>query len=441
MSIADFIEKNIKLNDRPVKLYAYQKKILKDPSDFRIVNKSRQIGVTQLAAWEALVYALANNNELIGIISVSERQAKDVIIYISNAYYSLPANLRLKLVVESKQELKFENGSRILSLPNNPRTIRGKKFTRIYPDELAHYQQDKEIMDALLPSISRGGKATFISTPLGKQGEFYRLWADADGMSRHEIPFKECPDILPRINLIKSKMDIERFKQEYECQFLDETTSMFPYGLIKSCIDDELKNEIPETQNPIYMGMDFGKKIDSTVIIGIEVTETHIFVRYINEFLPPLIYSNVSEFIKRNFDRWKPTKIFIDQTGVGEKIIEDLSSLGSVVIGQVFTAPFKEKIIQNLKVAMQDGKIKIPRNENLINQLHSLEKKISESGIVRYKHPSRGKIQHDDYVWALALAVYGQENVVATGSIPRPLGGSVFNINKKREDRIYRKDY
>ena len=444
MGIVEFIEKNIKLNNKPIKLYPYQKKILNDTQDFRLINKARQIGVTQAIAWEALVYALANENELIGIISVAERQAKDVLKCVSDAYHSLPPTLKMKLTVESKQELAFENGSRILSLPNNPRTIRGKNYTKIYLDELAHYQQDKEIMDSALPTVSRGGKATFISTPLGKQGEFWRLWDEADefGMTRYEIHYTECPEMAKRIKLLKGKMDEELFRQEYECQFLDETTSMFPFELIKSCWDESLENKVPETNNPIYFGIDFGKKIDSTVIIAVEFDGKYAILRYINEFKPPLKYSDVSKFIVRNSPDWKPTRIIVDQTGVGEKLIEDLSDLGAVLIGEILTRPFKEKIIQHLKIMMQDGKLKIPKNENLINQLHSLQKTITDTGVVSYKHPSSGKIQHDDYVWALALAVYGSEGASASGSKPIQLGKSVFNINRsRRDDWGVRKDY
>lgn len=434
MNIADFIEKNIKLDEKPVELYSYQRKILLDQSDFRIINKSRQIGITQLISWEALVYALVNDNELIGIISVSERMAKDVITYIKNAYHSLPENLKWKLTKDRSEELKFENGSRILSLPNNPRTARGKNFTRVYFDELAHYQHDRDMIDAVMPTVSRGGKVTFISTPLGKQGEFFRIWDEADeSVSKYIIPYTECEDIKRRIKIIKAKMDEARFRQEYMCEFLDEAISMFPFQLIKSCIDDELKNEIAETKNPLYFGVDFGKKIDSTVIIGIEAEEKMNMLRFMKEFIPPLKYSDASDFIVRNSPNWKPTRILVDQTGVGEKLIEDLEDLGSVVRGEILTRPFKEKIVQNLKIIMQDGKLKIPRDDNLINQLHSLQKKITDSGVVSYKHPTSGKIQHDDYVWALALAVWAKENVSSTGTAPIVLRGSVFKIREDRE--------
>ena len=425
----------MKLHNKPIKLYNYQKRWLKDPAEFRIANKARQIGVTQICALEALVYALANENELIGIISVSERQAKDVIEYIRNAYLTLPDELRLKLLVDSKQEMKWENNSRILSLPNNPRTIRGKAYTRLYLDELAHYQQDKEIMDAAMPAVSRGGLVSYISTPLGKQGEFHRIWdeTDNDTVSHHEIPYTECPDIIPRINLIKSTMDEERFKQEYTCMFLDETTSMFPYALLKSVWDEKLENKVPiGTKNPLYVGVDYGKKIDSTVTVAVEDEPNIMTLCYINEFKPPLKYTDVSKFLLRNSPNWGTTKMNIDQTGVGERMIEDLQDLGSVVQGENLSRPFKEKIIQNLKILMQDGKIRIPKNDTLINQLHALKKTITDSGVVSYKHPTSGKIQHDDYVWALALAVWGAQSGSSAGTKPIILPGNVMGVKKRR---------
>jgi len=223
MDVPGFIERNIKLIGNPIRLYEYQKNILTDMADFRIINKARQIGITQTISWEALINALAKPKELIGIISVSERMAKDVLSYIEDAYYSLPPELQLKLTVDTKQEKCFNNGSRILSLPQNPRTVRGKPYTHIYFDEVAHYLQDREIMDAALPGLSRGGRATWISTPLGKRGEFYRIWTEAEdtGMTKYELPYTVCPDMVARINLLRGKMDEERFQQEYMCRFLD----------------------------------------------------------------------------------------------------------------------------------------------------------------------------------------------------------------------------
>ena len=60
-----------------------------------------------------------------------------------------------------------------------------------------------------------------------------------------------------------------------------------------------------------------------------------------------------------------------------------------------------------LRVAFESGALKIPRNEKLIQQLHGIQRSISPAGTVRYAHTTG---QHDDYVWALCMAVTGAQS-------------------------------
>ena len=53
--------------------------------------------------------------------------------------------------------------------------------------------------------------------------------------------------------------------------------------------------------------------------------------------------------------------------------------------------------------------------------------------MIRYSHPKEGEILHDDYVWALALAVYQGGYLEGLGGPPIFLKGSVLNMNKSNE--------
>jgi phage FluMu gp28-like protein len=60
-----------------------------------------------------------------------------------------------------------------------------------------------------------------------------------------------------------------------------------------------------------------------------------------------------------------------------------------------FTRAVKESMMTNLKSLFEKGELKIPRNQELILQLHSIE---------RESYSAKG---HDDAAWALALACAG----------------------------------
>jgi phage FluMu gp28-like protein len=438
MAIDDFIEKNIKLADKPIKLYDYQIKFLKDKSKIRIVNKSRQIGMSQVMAWEALSYCLAEPNVYIGVVSVGQKQAENVLRMVRDAYHSLPADIKADcpLVVERSDHLEFKNGTHFLSMPNNPRTVRGYHFHRLYIDEYAHIERDKDLSDAIIPTTTRGGKVTYISTPLGARGKFYDIWVnDNEVISKHEIAYTRCPDFDVNI-ILMNYPDGENdpaFRQEYMCQFIDDSVSLFSWDLIMRCVDSDLleQTNLRTHKEGVVAGVDFGKKIDSTVVILVKRNKQETWeVRHIREFQPPSTYTEATEYISRNYKDWNCSKIRVDQTGLGDSVIEQLYPLGSLVEGVKMSNPVKDTVIQNLKVMMQDGHIKFPNNKKLILQLHSLKKSMSDTGMIRYSHPKEGDIQHDDYVWALALAVYQGEYLKGLGSPPVCLRGGALNINR-----------
>ena len=454
MSAVEFIETYFRIHGEPIKLYPYQNKFLNDKSVFRYVNKSRRVGMTQCIAWESLYRTLNIPNTWVAIVSVSDRMAKDVMTYIYDAFWSLndtfPADAIPKVSVRTKSDLRFPQlNSRIESLPNNPRTVRGKTLTDLYLDEFAHYQRADDMYSAILPSISLDrkyatSKVTFISTPLAKAGPFYKFWTERKNpnfayVGYHTINWKDCPNLKNKIDLIKRSMDDDRFRREYNNEFVDELKAALPFEDIMKCVDMELNNDyfddpILSIKNPIYIGVDFGKILDSTVIVVVEKTESNYIIRYMKEFKPPTTYKEAIEFLLRNYKKWKPSKIIVDKTGVGESVSEGLSELGSLIKGEILTQPYKERLFGFLRILFQDRKIRIPYNEDLINQLHSLEKKITDSGMVRYTHPSQGLIQHDDLVWALALACYGGELYSTIGGGCLSIGKSTWDIGNDKDD-------
>ena len=201
------------------------------------------------------------------------------------------------------------------------------------------------------------------------------------------------------------------FRQEYNCEFMADEMAMFPRDLIEECVDSELKNnEYSDSGNPFFMGVDFAKQVDSTVIVVAEVTkDKKIIIRYIKE-LKKMPYESESPSIPSQFNilhqvfkTFNIQKIKMDSTGVGVKLEEDMTRrFGSRVCGVRFGTVEKESLISNLRLVFEKKQLVIPDNDTLISQLLSLEKHTTPSGMSKYKHIA-GK--HDDYVWALSLAV------------------------------------
>jgi len=409
-TIADFIEENFELSPgEKIKLYPYQKDILLCKSKFRIINKSRQVGISSLVAWEALAYALLKPNQTILFISVSERQASELMNYVKRVLYNLKRKERIILLEETKTLIRFDNNSRIISLPNSPTTVQGFRADRIYIDEFALFENDKRMLEAILPSISHGGYITLISRPFGTRGEFYRLWKEAKQNKNNfvpfEIPYKECPSqtFQEMIKEIKKTMDEVSFRESYCCEFVDEASSFFPYELILSCVDENITHPRPEMC--LRIGVDFGRKQNSTVITVTEVKGGMFIVRQIKEFLG-VSYTAQLMYLNKRIKELKPEIVNVDEFGVGIRLFEELREKhGSLINPIQLTAPTKDRLITDLRILFEDKKIRIPRNEKLLQQLHALKKTI-KGGYIKWepgKTEDFGK--HDDYVWSLAVAV------------------------------------
>jgi phage FluMu gp28-like protein len=96
--------------------------------------------------------------------------------------------------------------------------------------------------------------------------------------------------------------------------------------------------------------------------------------------------------------------VVADATGVGDPIVEDLSRSGMRVEPFKFTEQSKRDLLQHLAVLLEQDKIKIPNDPDLLAELDAIQWELTDSGKTRI---STVEGMHDDRVMSLALAVWG----------------------------------
>ena len=101
-----------------------------------------------------------------------------------------------------------------------------------------------------------------------------------------------------------------------------------------------------------------------------------------------------------------PGDIIAETNSMGGPIVESLQNQGLPVVGFNTTSASKQKIIDGLVLAFEQGLIKIPNNPVLIGELQAFESKRLASGRLSYSAPQG---MHDDHVMSLALAWSGKE--------------------------------
>ena len=250
-----------------MELYSYQKEYVNRKSTFDITNKSRQIGFSSCCiAVKSIDRCLAGYDQL--LVSSSQRQSNKLMSYVETLLSHTLKKGKIKLLKDTTTQKIFPNGKSIYCLPSKPETVRGFPGDVRF-DEFALHRDDRKIYEAMLPSITSNTnfQLSIASTPLGCSNMFYDIFSNVlqyPDFVRTQI---NCYDAIRmgcnmNIEMIKRNFDEDSFKQEFECQFLDESTSFFPYDLLKSCIDDDYTN----IQGRSCMGIDIGRTTDKTGI-------------------------------------------------------------------------------------------------------------------------------------------------------------------------------
>lgn len=156
-----------------------------------------------------------------------------------------------------------------------------------------------------------------------------------------------------------------------------------------------------------YLGIDLGKHQDHSVICAVKgerADEKEVLrVWHLKEFALETPYSHILGYAKRLQSNLSVRKIFIDQTGVGDYVVEDAQNIGlSNVEGVTLTAQRKREILTHLKERMAERELIIPDDRDLHLQLNQQEYGLTKTGLMIFRHPQGG---HDDKLHAVALAV------------------------------------
>jgi phage FluMu gp28-like protein len=411
-------------------LLPYQRRWVEDRSPLKIWLASRQVGKSFALAMEAVREALTRRcNNL--ILSSSERQSAEVMrkVYMHLRYFDVRSAGVLKAERETREEVELPNGSRILSLPSNPGTVRGFSGN-VFLDEFAFHTDTEGIWRAMYPTVTRGYGIRVSSTPNGRQNMFHRLWSRDARFSRHRTDIHDARGQGLRVDVEALRggiADPEAWAQEFECAFLDEATAYLTYGMISSCEDEGAAVEFDASNlksrtGALFLGVDVGRKHDLTVLWLLERVGDVFWTRMVREmrgerfslqrdYLYSLLDGSFLQGGTAGGMESPLRRCCIDSSGLGAQLAEEASErFGGRVEGVSFTSQVKEDLAVTARRAFEDRRLRIPADRRLREDLHSLKRSVTASGNVRYA-AERGGESHADRFWALALALHA-------GSLP-----------------------
>lgn len=418
-----------------ITFHPYQRRWLKDDSRFKIGMFSRQTGKTFTTCAEivedCIQAEIAGRRVRWVILSRGERQAKEAVdeaikpfckaFYV--VYNKLLAGKRPPDFSEERfkgesgaeytaLEIRFPSGSRITALPANPDTARGFS-ANVFLDEFAFHEKSREIWRAIFPVISKSGlRLRVTSTPNGKDNKFYELWtSDDDIWSRHEINIHEAVrqgldrDIAA---LRRGLADEEAWDQEYELKFLETSSSWLSYDLILSCEHAEAGDPELYQGGPVFIGNDIARRKDLWVAWVFELVGDVLWTREISELRNASFAAQDAE-MDRLCERYRLSRFIMDQTGMGEKPVEDAQTRYGAdrVEGVLLNGATPLNVATAAKQAFEDRRVRIPAGNTVLrDDLHKIRKVVGPTGAPRLLADRDGQ-GHADRSWACFLGVAG----------------------------------
>lgn len=427
----------------------YQEAWAMDPARLKLMEKSRQIGVSWATAYRAVeVTASVDCRYDQWVSSRDEMQAKLFIEdcrRFADAMHAAAEYLGEQVVDEklgaTAYVVRFANGRRVHSMSSNPDAQAGKKGGRVL-DEFALHPDPRKLWTVTYPGITWGGSLEVISTHRGSHNYFNDLVREArernnpKGLSIHRVTLQDALDQgflwklqqnLPSGHDVHDMdeaeyfdwiragcADEESFRQEYMCDPADDDSAFLEYPLMMSCEYPQGEDwaygldQAKIARSRLYAGMDIGRKKDLTVLWVLEqigdVMHTRAVIRLQNMSKPDqeaILYPWL-ELIQRTC---------IDYTGLGIGWGDDAQRrFGQYRIENVtFTSRVKEGLAYPVRSAMEERKLRIPADQKIRSALRSVTKETSIAGNIRFT-AERTADGHADEFWALALAIHAAQN-------------------------------
>lgn len=438
-----------------VPLHGYQQRWFKNRSRFKAGMFARQTGKTFTTSleivddcFEAITQGRA---ERWVILSRGERQAREVIeegIKRHAAAYQLGVqSLESDFVgaegTYKQLEVVLPGGSRITALPANPDTARGFS-ANCFLDEFAFHADSKKIWGALFPVISKPGlKLRVVSTPNGKGNKFYELMTGKDeAWYRQTVDIHQAvADGLPRdIALLKSALnDPDIWAQEFELEWLDEASAWLSYDLINGCEHDLAGDASQYQGGPCFVGVDIAAVRDLFVIVVLELVGDVLWVRELIA-VRRIKFAEQDELLDAVMKRYKVSRLWMDQTGMGMKPVEDAQRWygANRVHGVMFTPAAKQDLAIKGKEAFEDRKIRIPMGDQALrSDLHKLKRETTPTGATRFV-AERDAGGHADRAWGMflgiAAAAFGGMEIDYTPAPQHPRGMDNATADGRTDD-------
>ena len=434
----------------------YQARWVKDPAGFKVIEKARRIGISWAEAYDAVMHAGSKEGGNVYYQAYNLEMTRGFIEDCAGWAQRLQnraGTLGETLMVEGGRAVRafriaFPSGNEILAMTSAPRAFRskGRPGDLAIVDEAAFVDDLGEVLKAALAFRIWGGRAHVISTHNGESNPFATLCREIDEGARpgslHRTTLKEAlaQGLFRRIVEGQGRPWSATAEAEWEGALRAEYGShsgeeldcipaagggaWLAWESIRACEDPTAGDPAAFAGGAATVGVDVARRRDLWVAAVLEQVGDVLWLRElaVRQGIP---FSQQRAVVGDLAARYRPVRIAVDQTGMGEAVVEQLQEdLGRVTVeGVLMTGPRRLDVATALREAVEDRRLRIPPDGELRRDLHAVRAETGPTGAPRLLAERSGTDGHADRFWALALACTaardGNASIGGTSAGPR----------------------
>lgn len=433
----------------------YQAKYLQDKSRFKLVEKSRRIGMTYVESFDNALDAAAGRVKEVWFSSADLTAAEEFMDYVKmwNEIIGAIAEDMGERIIDKDRDVKvhtvkYASGSEINVISSNPTKFRSKGG-RVILDEFAHHEQAERLFQAAKPSTMWGAELRIISTHNGEESYFNQLIkeinkgkdGDMEKWSIHKTTIDDAitqglVEKVKKLNRKATPEEIEEFKkdsfsgmtqeaiqEEYYCiPRSASNTHLLTFAMINDVMRENILKPLEDTTGNLYAGFDVARRKHFSVIWITESIGELDYTRQVIE-MQNMSFRDQKKILYEVLSHPNLRRCCIDASGLGMQLAEEAQEdFGKFKVEPItFTNAIKEEIATNAYVQVENKRCLIPRDKNIRDDFYSIQAVVTAAGNVRYE-ARESDLGHGDRFWSFGLNRFARKSnagpvVIASGGI------------------------
>jgi len=418
-----------------------------NPNRFILYRASNQAGKSALLVLLSVYLALTKTNVNIIMVSNNLRASQfltsQIKQFLNNSTFAeswkeVLGDTANTTHLTFRRDLKSKHGkvigesiNRILCVPSTEGAL-GYPVHYMFLDEADFYDDGKRFFwKVAYPRTNKTkGQIILFSNPnpdLSNEGSIlHELWYGSLFQRKFHFNFMDAPwNTKADLEMARKNAPSYIFESTHLGEFPTDSGSFFTRTELDAMFNKDWVNSMPVVDRPIYIGLDFAKVKDSTVLsLGTlhenkdnpKIQDLH--VRYLKEYELKTSYDVIVQDLKGIVEYYGRQGVQVggigfDATGVGSALSDFIKASGIKATDVKFSLQNKSRMYGNFKLLAEQRRIKIVNLDKAKKQMSMLVFKKTANGYLSVHHASEST--HDDFPDSLCALI---DVSVMPGKVP-----------------------